>query len=110
MSPAVVWDSALLGYDLGGDHPFNPVRLVTARSPNPRIRAFGTRVDRMSPAVVWDSALLGYDLGGDHPFNPVRLELTVRLATELGVLDDVPLLVPGAAGDEELLRIHAPEY
>ncbi|RLK61572.1 acetoin utilization protein AcuC [Actinokineospora cianjurensis] len=24
---AVVWDPALLGYDLGGDHPFNPVRL-----------------------------------------------------------------------------------
>ncbi|WP_328442685.1 acetoin utilization protein AcuC [Amycolatopsis sp. NBC_00438] len=64
----------------------------------------------MAPAVVWDSSLLGYDLGGDHPFNPVRLELTVRLATELGVLDGVELLVPSAAGDEELLRIHAPEY
>src|SRR5690348_13135749 len=64
----------------------------------------------MSPAVVWDRALLGYDLGGEHPFNPVRLELTVRLATELGVLDGVELLVPTGAGDEELLRIHAPEY
>ena len=64
----------------------------------------------MAPAVVWDSALLGYDLGGDHPFNPVRLELTIRLATELGVLDGVELLVPSAAGDEELLRVHAPEY
>lgn len=63
-----------------------------------------------SPAVVWDAALLGYDLGGEHPFNPVRLELTIRLATELGVLNDVELLVPTAAGDEELLRIHAPEY
>ncbi len=64
----------------------------------------------MSPAVVWDRALLGYDLGGDHPFNPVRLELTVRLATELGVLSGVELLVPTGAGDEELLRVHAPEY
>ncbi|QRP44071.1 acetoin utilization protein AcuC [Amycolatopsis sp. FDAARGOS 1241] len=63
-----------------------------------------------SPAVLWDAALLGYDLGGEHPFNPVRLELTVRLATELGVLQGVELLVPTAAGDEELLRIHAPEY
>ncbi|GAA3530064.1 acetoin utilization protein AcuC [Amycolatopsis ultiminotia] len=63
-----------------------------------------------SRAVVWDAALLGYDLGGDHPFNPVRLELTVRLATELGVLDGVELLVPTAAGDEELLRVHVPEY
>lgn len=25
--PAVVWDPALLAYDLGGDHPFDPVRL-----------------------------------------------------------------------------------
>jgi acetoin utilization protein AcuC len=61
-------------------------------------------------AVVWDPALLGYDLGGDHPFNPVRLQLTIRLATELGVLDDVPLLVPEPASDTELLRVHAQEY
>jgi acetoin utilization protein AcuC len=64
----------------------------------------------MHPAVVWDSALLGYDLGGDHPFNPVRLELTIRLATELGVLAGVPLLVPEPATDTELHRIHAEEY
>ncbi|HVW39754.1 MAG TPA: acetoin utilization protein AcuC [Amycolatopsis sp.] len=62
------------------------------------------------PAVVWDPALLGYDLGGDHPFNPVRLQLTIRLATELGVLDGVPVLVPEPATDDELLRIHAEEY
>jgi acetoin utilization protein AcuC len=61
-------------------------------------------------AVVWDSALLGYDLGGDHPFNPVRLQLTIRLATELGVLDGVSLLVPEPAGDTELRRVHAEEY
>ncbi|WP_020671681.1 acetoin utilization protein AcuC [Amycolatopsis nigrescens] len=62
------------------------------------------------PAVVWDSALLGYDLGGEHPFNPVRLDLTIRLATELGVLDGVPLLVPEQASDDELRRIHVDEY
>jgi acetoin utilization protein AcuC len=62
------------------------------------------------PAVVWDSALLGYDLGGEHPFNPVRLELTIRLARELGVLEDVPLLVPKPATDTELHRIHVDEY
>lgn len=64
----------------------------------------------MQPAVVWDRALLGYDLGGDHPFNPLRLELTIRLATELGVLDGVPLLVPEPASDSELRRVHAEEY
>ncbi|ASR37472.1 acetoin utilization protein AcuC [Prauserella marina] len=62
-----------------------------------------------SSAVVWDPALLGYDMGGDHPFNPVRLRLTIELATALGVLDDVPLLVPGPASDE-LYRAHAPGY
>jgi acetoin utilization protein AcuC len=61
-------------------------------------------------AVVWDSSLLGYDLGGEHPFNPVRLELTIRLATELGVLGGVPLLVPDPAGETELRRVHADEY
>ncbi|MFD2418779.1 acetoin utilization protein AcuC [Amycolatopsis pigmentata] len=64
----------------------------------------------MEPAVVWDRALLGYDLGGDHPFNPVRLELTIRLATELGVLDGVSLLVPEPASETELGRVHAVEY
>ncbi|GHF81944.1 acetoin utilization protein AcuC [Amycolatopsis bartoniae] len=62
------------------------------------------------PAVVWDPALLGYDLGGDHPFNPVRLQLTIRLATELGVLDGVSLLIPEPATETELLRVHAAEY
>ena len=62
------------------------------------------------PAVVWDPALLAYDLGGDHPFNPVRLQLTIRLATELGVLDGVPLLAPEPAGDAELCRIHSADY
>jgi acetoin utilization protein AcuC len=63
-----------------------------------------------SAGVVWDEAMLAYDLGATHPFNPVRLALTVRLATELGVLDGVELLVPGSAPDSELLRIHAPEF
>jgi acetoin utilization protein AcuC len=63
-----------------------------------------------APAVVWDPSLLNYDVGGPHPFNPVRLDLTIRLATELGVLDGVPLLVPDPAGDSELRRIHTDEY
>ncbi|MQA09119.1 MAG: acetoin utilization protein AcuC [Pseudonocardiaceae bacterium] len=63
-----------------------------------------------APAVVWDSELLGYDLGGDHPFNPIRLELTIRLATALGVLDGIPLLSPEPAPDLELERVHAHEY
>ncbi|HEU5474797.1 MAG TPA: acetoin utilization protein AcuC, partial [Actinophytocola sp.] len=61
-------------------------------------------------AVVWDSALLGYDLGGEHPLHPVRLDLTVRLAAALGVLDGVQLLVPQEAGIAEIERIHDAGY
>jgi acetoin utilization protein AcuC len=61
-------------------------------------------------AVVWDSSLLGYDLGGDHPLHPIRLELTVRLAAALGVLDGVELLVPAEASDPEIERIHDAGY
>jgi len=61
-------------------------------------------------AVVWDDKLLGYDLGGSHPLHPIRLDLTIRLATELGVLDGQPLISPTVAPDEELLRVHTREY
>ncbi|GAA2674844.1 MULTISPECIES: acetoin utilization protein AcuC [Actinosynnema] len=62
------------------------------------------------PAVVWDESVLAYDLGGDHPLNPVRLDLTVRLATALGVLDGVDPVAPAHATDPELERVHDPAY
>src|SRR5215211_4038558 len=61
-------------------------------------------------AVVWDDELLGYDLGGSHPLHPIRLDLTIRLARQLGVLDGVDLVEPHPAPDEELLRVHTPRY
>ncbi|WP_447006450.1 acetoin utilization protein AcuC [Saccharothrix isguenensis] len=61
-------------------------------------------------AVVWDESFLGYDLGADHPLNPVRLDLTVRLATALGVLDGVDLIRPEPAPDTEIERVHEPSY
>lgn len=63
-----------------------------------------------APAVVWNSSLLDYDMGPSHPLNPVRLDLTMRLASELGVLDGVDLLVPSAASENELLLGHVSEY
>jgi acetoin utilization protein AcuC len=67
--------------------------------------------DMVNPAaVVWDDTLLGYDLGDGHPFNPVRLQLTIRLAAELGVLADTTLLVPEQASDAEIERIHKSSY
>ncbi|HEY3895368.1 MAG TPA: acetoin utilization protein AcuC [Pseudonocardiaceae bacterium] len=60
--------------------------------------------------VVWDEALLAYDLGGRHPLNPIRLDLTIRLATSLGVLEGVTLLAPVAATDDELRTVHSGAY
>ena len=61
--------------------------------------------------VLWDEAVLAYNLG-DHPLNPVRLELTIALATALGVLDRPALRreAPRPATDEELLRVHTATY
>jgi acetoin utilization protein AcuC len=61
-------------------------------------------------SVVWTPEFLGYDLGGEHPLDPVRLDLTMRLATELGVLEGVELLVPEQAPDSEVERIHTSAY
>ncbi len=63
-----------------------------------------------SPSVVWSPDLLGYELSDTHPLDPVRLDLTMRLATGLGVLDDVALLEPAPASDTELERVHTPAY
>jgi acetoin utilization protein AcuC len=60
--------------------------------------------------VVWDEALLGYDLGGRHPLNPIRLDLTIRLARSLGVLDGVRLVAPVQATDDELRTVHSDDY
>lgn len=60
--------------------------------------------------MVWTPEFLGYDLGGDHPLDPVRLDLTMRLATELDVLEGVELLVPEQAPDSEVERIHTSAY
>ncbi|HEU0088956.1 MAG TPA: acetoin utilization protein AcuC [Pseudonocardiaceae bacterium] len=61
-------------------------------------------------AVVWDEAFLGYDLGGRHPLNPIRLDLTIRLARSLGVLDGVRPLTPAPASDNELRTAHSDDY
>ncbi len=51
-----------------------------------------------------------YDFGPSHPMNPVRLDLTMRLARALGVLDHVELTAPTAATVAELLRVHTPDF
>ena len=65
-----------------------------------------------SLAVVWDDSLLGYTMGGDHPMHPVRLDLTIRLAESLGVLDRprLEVVVPTPAGPDLLTLVHDPAY
>ncbi|PZS20443.1 MAG: acetoin utilization protein AcuC [Pseudonocardiales bacterium] len=62
-----------------------------------------------SAAAVWDEGYLAYDFG-EHPLNPVRLELTIRLARELGVLDRLELLAPRPADEAQLLTAHTGDY
>src|ERR1044071_8968080 len=63
-----------------------------------------------SADLVWDDSLLGYDLGGEHPLNPVRLDLTIRLATGLGLLDGVVPRRPEPATDELIELVHDAGY
>jgi acetoin utilization protein AcuC len=60
--------------------------------------------------LFWDPRMTAYDFGPDHPLAPVRVELTIALATSLGVLATVPVVSPSAATDEELQLVHDPAY
>lgn len=62
-----------------------------------------------SAGVVWDEGYLAYDFG-DHPMNPIRLDLTIRLARALGVLDRVEVIAPRPATETELLSVHSSNY
>jgi acetoin utilization protein AcuC len=62
--------------------------------------------------VAWDERLTGYDFGPGHPLAPVRVELTMALASELGVLGapGVTVTPPAPATDAELQLIHDGSY
>jgi acetoin utilization protein AcuC len=59
--------------------------------------------------AIWDERYLAYDFG-DHPLNPIRLDLTVRLARELGVLDHLDVTAPAPADEAQLLTVHDADY
>jgi acetoin utilization protein AcuC len=59
--------------------------------------------------AIWDERYLAYDFG-DHPLNPVRLDLTIRLARELGVLDRLDITPPAPADEKQLLAVHDADY
>ncbi|MGI8760775.1 MAG: acetoin utilization protein AcuC [Jatrophihabitantaceae bacterium] len=59
--------------------------------------------------AIWDEGYLAYDFG-DHPLNPLRLELTIRLARELGVLDRLQVIAPVPAAEAQLRTVHDAGY
>jgi acetoin utilization protein AcuC len=60
--------------------------------------------------LVFDDGLTAYDFGGGHPMSPIRVQLTIRLASALGVLDELKV-VPAPTADDALLEtVHTAEY
>ncbi len=62
--------------------------------------------------VAWDERLTDYHFGPGHPLAPVRVELTMRLAHELGLwsLPGVTLAAPAPVGDADLELVHDAPY
>jgi acetoin utilization protein AcuC len=59
-------------------------------------------------SVVFDQSLTEYDFGPDHPMAPVRVDLTMRLADELGVLRRLDVVPAPVASDDLLATVHEP--
>jgi acetoin utilization protein AcuC len=61
-----------------------------------------------SASVVFEPTLTEYDFGPSHPMSPVRVDLTVRLARDLGVLDGLRVVPAPMAGDDLIATVHEP--
>ncbi|MFC6287979.1 acetoin utilization protein AcuC [Nocardioides sp. GCM10027113] len=61
-------------------------------------------------SVVFDRSLCEYSFGPGHPMSPVRVDLTMRLATDLGVVGDRLQMVPAPMADlDQILTVHDPQ-
>jgi acetoin utilization protein AcuC len=60
--------------------------------------------------LYWSDAMLGYDFGPSHPMTPVRLDLMMRLARDLGVLDQLDVVQPAAASSLDLRKGHSEAF
>ena len=56
--------------------------------------------------VVFDPSLTEYDFGPSHPMSPIRVDLTMRLADDLGVLDRLELVDAPMADDALIGTVH----
>ncbi|HYN74735.1 MAG TPA: acetoin utilization protein AcuC [Candidatus Limnocylindria bacterium] len=61
-------------------------------------------------AFVWDESLAEYDFGPTHPLAPIRVQLAVRLARDLRLLEDVTVLKAPRADDALLELVHTRAY
>lgn len=66
--------------------------------------------DCQGPAtVVFDPSLTEYDFGPEHPMAPLRVDLTMRLASDLGVLGGGLRQVAAPMASEDLIAsVHEP--
>ncbi len=60
--------------------------------------------------LVYEDGLTKYDFGRGHPMSPIRVQLTIKLARELGILDHLPIVPAPVASDELLRTVHTAEY
>ncbi|WP_028660320.1 acetoin utilization protein AcuC [Nocardioides insulae] len=60
--------------------------------------------------VVFDQSLTEYDFGPEHPMTPARVDLTMRLADELGVLGGMHRVAAPIADLDLLATVHEPAY
>ncbi len=60
--------------------------------------------------AVWNETFLGYNFGPSHPMAPVRVDLAMRLARELGVLDRLDVVTAPMADEATLLLAHDLAY
>ena len=65
--------------------------------------------------VVFDQSLTAYDFGPTHPMTPVRVDLTMRLAADLGVTGSagatgLPVVPAPVADDETLATVHSEHF
>src|SRR3954468_24886904 len=57
-------------------------------------------------SVVFDPTLTEYDFGPGHPMSPVRVDLTMRLARDLGLLDRLRTVAAPMADDDLIATVH----
>ena len=58
--------------------------------------------------LVYDESLTSYDFGPSHPMNPVRVDLTVALASHLGVLHTLQTVPAPDGTEDDLATVHEP--